>query len=371
MANSIKLKGKKIKVEKIGGSLVLNLKKKGIANISDIIGLSKLSTLEELDLSDNNITEINGLENLSSLQTLNLRFNKIKEIKGLDKLSSLKSLQLAFNKISNISGLSNNKSLQNLELIRNQISDLNGLFSLTDLRDLDIYRNNIAEIHGLTSLTNLRNLNLSSNNIAEIKGLTSLTNLRNLNLSSNNIAEIKSLESLISLEQLDLNQNKITQLKGLAKLLSLTKLQLEGNNIITRNSTNYGPNGETWRIDDMDSVRKYCQWRLEVGERGKVEKQRKENIRIQQEKEKLLAEKFKDIFQRNSSIQMEDLRNFLNMESSVFMEKIIDWAIEYGFKIDGSTLLFSTGKKNMFLDMLDNNFNVWGDLEASGLGKKI
>jgi Leucine-rich repeat (LRR) protein len=90
----------------------LNLSKKNINAISEIIGLNKLTNLYSLDLSDNFIETINGLENLKNLQSLNLDNNLITKIQGLENFQNLRELKLGTKEkvefgISKIEGLEN------------------------------------------------------------------------------------------------------------------------------------------------------------------------------------------------------------------------------------------------------------------------
>ena len=139
---SVLYRGKKFKVKKVKGSgLHLNLNRKKIVDISQVIGLEELSDLIFLDLSENQITEISGLSNLKNLRTLLLSGNQITEIKGLDNLINL----------------------ENLTLVRNQITKINGLNNLENLKRLELSFNNISELHGLEYLKNLEILLLFNN----------------------------------------------------------------------------------------------------------------------------------------------------------------------------------------------------------------
>ena len=66
----------------------LNLREKGIKEISEIIGLDKLTNLKVLNLYGNDITELKGLENLENLIRLSIGRNYINEIKGLESLKN-------------------------------------------------------------------------------------------------------------------------------------------------------------------------------------------------------------------------------------------------------------------------------------------
>jgi hypothetical protein len=74
--------------------------KRGIQDITEIIGLNQFHDLDELDLSKNKISDITGLENLMNLKVLNLSYNAITDITGLENLTNLKVLNLSYNAIT-------------------------------------------------------------------------------------------------------------------------------------------------------------------------------------------------------------------------------------------------------------------------------
>src|SRR5277367_2657703 len=144
----------------------------------------------EIDLSNKNITQILSITGLASLQVISLYYNQITEIKGLDGLTSLQILWLHNNQITDIKGLDGLTSLQELWLDNNQITDIKGLDGLTSLQKLSLSNNQITEIKGLDGLARLQMLMMTNNQITEIKGLDGLTNLRRIWLDNNQITEV-------------------------------------------------------------------------------------------------------------------------------------------------------------------------------------
>ena len=209
----------------------LRLRNKGIKDITQIIGLGKITQLRKLDLADNKITKIKGLESLTKLEVLNLSRNSIKKIKGLEELINLKELNLVENQITKIEGLGLLDRLELLNFASNKISDIDGLDHLVNLKKVSFYNNFITEIKTLNSLSSLQELNLGRNNVTEIEGLKSLNRLKFLFLDQNEIDEIKNLEMLTKLEKLGLYHNQIIEIKGLEKNINLKNLNLSQNTI--------------------------------------------------------------------------------------------------------------------------------------------
>lgn len=207
----------------------LDLREKGIKEITDIKGLDTFTELEELLLCDNEISEIKGLESLISLKKLYIRKNQISEIKGLNHLVNLEELHLNNNIISEIKGLENLVNLRVLWIDQNNIKKIRGLENLTNLVWLSLNGNQIVKIENLDNLVNLATLSFWRNNIEKISGLENLVKLENIDLKKNNIKEIKGLENLINLKTLCLNNNKISEIKGIETLKNLESLNLSKN----------------------------------------------------------------------------------------------------------------------------------------------
>ncbi len=100
----------------------LSLRSEGITSLKagDFSGLSSLANL---DLSDNSISDISVLSGLTKLTELNLSDNSISNISVLSGLTKLTTLYLERNSISNVSALERLTKLTNLYLESNPISD--------------------------------------------------------------------------------------------------------------------------------------------------------------------------------------------------------------------------------------------------------
>lgn len=72
----------------------LELKNKGIKNLSEIEGLDKLWYLKKLNLSHNELTNIKGLESLINLRVLKLSHNNIRNIENISSLRNLQTILL-------------------------------------------------------------------------------------------------------------------------------------------------------------------------------------------------------------------------------------------------------------------------------------
>ena len=142
-----------------------NLKKLSIYyyyNKDIIKGISQLTSLEKLDLNNNNIGDISELANLTNLKELTLHSNNISDLSALSNLNNLTYLHLYANGISNLKPLEslivngktnlqtlylNNNTLENYttQNINGQVSSINNIEILKKLHDAGLKRLNITE----------------------------------------------------------------------------------------------------------------------------------------------------------------------------------------------------------------------------------
>jgi len=352
-------------------------------DINELKGFANLTNLRSLNLSNIGLTEIKMLERYTDLEVLNLSSCEILEIKGLENLKKLKELNLSGNQITEIKGLETLTDLQKLYLYGNQITEIKGLQHLRKLKELNLSKNLITEIRGLETLTNLQELNLFKNQITEIKGLEMLTNLLKLELSCNKFTEIKGLENLINLKILFLNENKIPQklLENLEKqnftylaerkpelYKKWTKLEERFKKILKLLRQREIAEDKMSRT----SQKKLIEWLLsqidfDLDYLDKINENFSQIIvkycrQIRKELdiiEKDTISKLKELIKKSPRVNLKQIKVALKMDTHTFNNKIIDWADEFSFTIDGDYLIVNKDTVSDFIDALDKQFAKW------------
>ncbi|MBT3813906.1 hypothetical protein HOE37_05235 [Candidatus Woesearchaeota archaeon] len=273
----------------------------GNKNIVNIIPLSNLISLNDLNIGDNSIVDIAPLSGLTNLKDLILKYNDIINIAPLSSLTGLKSLNLygnfkivdisdlsdltlltflslGHNDIINIAPLSNLIGLTYLNLVNNDISDITSLSNLNQLNKLYLNGNELdgddltilsdysyfsslkslsfgnglvsKDLDKLSSLIGLTYLSLSGNEIVDINPLSSLTALGTLWLSNNEIVDISALSSLTALEYLYIYNNEIVNIAPLSSLTNLKNLYLYDNDITDISALSCMTKLETLKLQD-------------------------------------------------------------------------------------------------------------------------
>ena len=244
--------------------------------------LSRLTTLSDLDLSNNQIDNIDQLTTLTNLTKLKLEDNQLPPsagaiIQNLEKIVAIVTHDsVPEPKVVNILDDSLRTVLQSalvekydndfikaqrekypesdtamtawrwsgdlltsadldrltdLDASNLNITTLTGLEYCTSLTRLYLNGNQISDVSMLSNLIKLTFLNLNGNQINDISVLSGLTNLEILWLNNSQISDISSLPNLTNLKSLLLSDNQISDISVLSNLTNLTQLYLNGNQI--------------------------------------------------------------------------------------------------------------------------------------------
>jgi hypothetical protein len=107
---------------------------------------------------------------------------------------------------------------------------------------------------------------------------------------------------------------------------------------------------EQERIDQIRRE-KELKWQKQV----ELERQRK------LEEERVLLNKIRKVMKVSTRIKMDLLRSYLKMDKTIFNEKIIDWAAQFGFVLDGDYLNIKEETVSEFIDELEKEFEEMRD----------
>ena len=161
-------------------------------------GMTFMSDVTELDLSNRQISDISALAECTDLESLNLSGNVISNISALASLPNLKTLDISNNEISNISPLMSLTQLESVNAANNAITNIAALAGHTALRELNLSDNPLASVDAISGMTNLTTLNLSSSGLddGDMSALHTLTGLTSLNLEGNTSISAEAADAL-------------------------------------------------------------------------------------------------------------------------------------------------------------------------------
>lgn len=80
--------------------------------------------------------------------------------------------------------------------------------------------------------------------------------------------------------------------------------------------------------------------------------------------------KLEKILRVSEKINLEIVRNILEMDQKTFQERVIDYSKQYGMKVEGNNLIINKENLDDFLNSLEDQFKEW-EKEESFKTKKI
>ena len=200
-----------------------------------------IQAIVELDLSNTGIEWLWGIEGYSSLEVLDVSDNQIVDILPLymtSQFDRLSALNLANNRVVDVYPLQHYTQLQTLWLSGNSGIDFQQLRPIIEqnpsltrlgLGDIDLQEPGLPWFGNMGMLTEL---DISNTGIEWLWGIESYASLQVLNATDNNISDLQPLGMwplLNSLQELDLANNLIHDVAPLQGYMGLRKLWLSGN----------------------------------------------------------------------------------------------------------------------------------------------
>lgn len=210
-------------ISKLEKLRVLNIDSTWVTNISF---LKDLTSLVDLDVSNNKIVDATAIKNLEKLVTLRIQNTNIRDIEFVSSLKNLNYLNVSYTKISDVSILGKLEKLRFLLLQYTAISDLKFAQDLKSLRWLHAGATEINDIRPIAKCTRIQHLYLNKTKLTDLTGIGELHELQHLSLSESTVSDISSIVDLATLNYLDLEKTTITSLPTMSGLKRLSFLGL-------------------------------------------------------------------------------------------------------------------------------------------------
>ena len=232
--------------------------------LTDLVPVSQLSELTEINLSNSQITDLSPLRNLNKLEKLNCSGSTVASINDLRYASSLANLDCSQTNISDISVAANFKKLNTLNLSSSRVKSILPLVGLPVLSQLSLSGITLDKPEELRELNTLKYLDLSNSGFENINSLDSLFQLQNLNIDSTSIIQLDSLENLASLSILQANHTGITDLSPLENLTSLQIIYCDNSGINGKEARRFMQINESCLV--IYNTEKLRNWWIEMPE---------------------------------------------------------------------------------------------------------
>ncbi|MEL6674437.1 MAG: leucine-rich repeat domain-containing protein [Bacteroidota bacterium] len=196
----------------------------GMANISSLKPLSRLTSLKRLDISGTSVSELDPLRNLTHLEELNCANTLITDLNSLRYALDLRKLNINDTEVHAIEVLRNFRRLTELSATNTKITDLRPLAGLGYLKKLNLSASQVGGVSALASLKKLAVLDISHSEVRDLMPLRDLFMVEELNIAHTPIQYLAPLNEWRNLRTLIADHSGIKSLRDLEGLESLRKI---------------------------------------------------------------------------------------------------------------------------------------------------
>lgn len=213
--------------------------------LTDLSPLKNLTGLETLSMEyvgqqaledTEEYLDISFLSQLTQMKSLTLKNCKIYDLMALTRMSCLEELDITSTPVSDLSLLIDFSQLKIFRYSpgyydsyesRRVVTDLSPLSGLLQLTELELDDLSAPELSALEGLTNLEKLSVTHSEITDLSALKGLTNLVELDVEDNDITDLSPLAGKKKLEKLWIRKNPISDLSPLRSNENLIYLRVK------------------------------------------------------------------------------------------------------------------------------------------------
>lgn len=163
------------------------------------IAPSDLAQVKSINLSSAKIPQIDPciFPMFSSIKGLFLGAGDYDDLTPLQKLTTLEDLNISQSKVSDLHAIEGLKRLDRLDVSRTQIGndDLKSIANLTNLTELTLDENGIDDITPLSALTKLELLSIKKTNVSSLAPLSQIKTLKKLYIAGTNVSDITPVQA--------------------------------------------------------------------------------------------------------------------------------------------------------------------------------
>lgn len=187
-----------------GLTQIMGLKKldlSGDVTISDLSPISKLSALQEVNLSGTPVSDLMPLRNLNNLQTLNISNTNVASLEPLHYCTHIRQLVLKGSNVADLSLLVNFPELEDLDISNTKVKSLDPVKDLVMIDDLRLANTMVADLAPVAALVRMEILNISSTPVKSLEPLKGMDKLKILLADSTGVSSLAPIDNLPALQK--------------------------------------------------------------------------------------------------------------------------------------------------------------------------
>jgi len=203
----------------------------GNKEITDLLPLSRLTSLQKVNCANTKVNNVDGLRNLIKLESLDCSNTQITSFDALKYTTNLRIVLFNNTLVSDINQFASFLYLQQVQMNKTLVKDLTPLEWAEELIDIRFNETGVASIEILKELTNIESFHASTSKITDISTLSKFTKLRVVDISNTTISDISSLAGLPALEKIVVDNTAISEINSLSGMKTLTRIYCDNTKI--------------------------------------------------------------------------------------------------------------------------------------------
>jgi Leucine-rich repeat (LRR) protein len=207
------------------------LKIENAYSLADIGAVSSMPNLKELHFNAPKVTDFTPIGAASHLRTLHILSSNA-PLDPLSKLTSLQQLDIDPKSGVSVAPLGALAGLRTLNLWESSVSDPSPLAKLVGLETLNASSAHMTTIAFASSMRQLKTIDLDGNaGLSDLTPLRGLPSLTDVEASGTAVEDVLPLASCPKLQRLSLDKTKVKTLAPLAMAKALTTISLSGSTV--------------------------------------------------------------------------------------------------------------------------------------------
>lgn len=199
--------------------------------LSDLSGLSKMTSLRNLNISNTQVNSLVPLRNLTKLESLNFSNTNVNSIDPLRYALELKVIICDQTPLRDVKTLQYFNNLEKLSINKTKVIDISPLSYNKSLVELSLDETPIMDLQALEVLENLTSISLANTRIFDIQALESLKNLQRVNLEYTPVSNVTALSNAESLQFLFCDWSQLTSIAPLRKLPEIKRIYCDNTKV--------------------------------------------------------------------------------------------------------------------------------------------
>ena len=200
-------------------------------SIDNLEPLSKLTDLQNINISGTKVKDLTPIRNLNFLEVLNISNCQIQSLSPLRYMQNIKELDASNTGISDLNPIAYYTNLERLNVSGTKVDSLNAIAGLANLTDLRFNKSKVSDLLPVKGLQKLTILQLSGSPVKNIAPVSTLNKLVRLDIQQTEVSSLDSISHLPSLQLLFCDQTPITDLRPLEGLPALKRIYCDASGV--------------------------------------------------------------------------------------------------------------------------------------------